>query len=44
MNTNVRKYGGSWYIRIPMEIAKKNKLRDSREIDIHENIWDRIFE
>ena len=44
MNTNIRKYGGSWYVRIPMEIAKKYKIQDTKEIDIHESLWDKILE
>ncbi|MCJ2513463.1 MAG: hypothetical protein LN408_03355 [Candidatus Thermoplasmatota archaeon] len=43
MNTNIRKYGGSWYLRIPMDIIKKHKIKDSKVIDVHENTWDEIL-
>lgn len=44
MKTHIQGYGDSLYLRIPSGIVKKYDVKDKTDIDVHESLWDKIFE
>lgn len=43
MRSMIKKYGDSFYLHVPMSIAKEHKVEDKCNVDVEEMNWHRIL-
>jgi len=43
MKSTVNKIGNSYWILIPMDVAKKNKVKHKSSFEVHEDLWGEVL-